>query len=310
MFQRIHAAAIGLGLFQSGSVLNGTCADRWLSRKRVISSTTELGSIVLSKSPLSVLWGFLGIRDKMCAWALWRLSPNAIIKGLDREWPSKVFLSCHHRRTLYEVDLCAQFLVSYFYKTFKVITDLKKPFAILGPLSTYFYNDTSINELSSDERHWAVARIMQDASDSTVISTFPDRCGSQFFGDQGMVFRPGLFAASLYTSVPIIDVTIVEPTESVDAIHIVFTEWTPPKIESKKCFNAEDYFAWRQEHNAEIKEFTLKCERDFKERLKSLEESKASCGVVEQECDNIKHVDDRVEKAMERNKNAQEYVFR
>jgi len=315
MFLGIHEAAVSLGLFQQGSELfeahGEVRATKWIRRKLTNSSMTDLAMRILETGAFSLLWGFRGIRDRICAWALWRLGPSATIKGLQRDWPSKVFLSCHHRRTSYESDLCAQFLVSYFYTDFKVITDLKKPSAILGPISTYLYNDTSINELPSEERHWALARIMQEASDGTVVSTFPDRCGSQFYGDQGMVFRPGLFAASVFTGVPIVDVCIVEPTESVDSIHIVFTEWTPPERPKKHGpgATAADYTTWRSEHADLVKDFAQTCERDFKQRLHQLEQSKATCGTQPDECDNIKHVDFRVLKAMERNNNASKYVF-
>lgn len=320
MFSRIHKAAIRLGLFHRNSILvrqSDACgANAWIPRPKVFSSTTELAMRIISSSPLSVLWGFSALRDYICAWALWRQSPNAKIEGIHRTWPEKVFLSCHHRRTLYEADLCAQFLVSYFYKTFQVITDIKKPFsAVLGPLSTYFYKDTSINELGSQERHWSIAKLMINAESSSAISTFPDRCGSQFFGDTGMVFRPGLFAASLFTGVPIVDITMVEPTESCDCIHIVFTQWDPPKTsrslkDSTQVTTASEYAIWRDENKALIQSFTLECEADYKSRLARIEHSKESCGLSEQVCENIVQVDDRVQKAMERNKNASMYVFK
>lgn len=314
MLAAIHDAAKRMGLVGSDSSLSFEAhyisADKWKTRKKENSAMTELVTVILLTSPMAILGGFHALRDRICAWGLFRLSPNVCIRGLPTTWPDKVFLSSHHRRTLYEIDLCVQFLVSYFYSTFKVITDLKKPCAMLDPISTYIYTDTSINHIGSDDRHWSIVNIMQDSRGSTAISLFPDRCGSQYYGDHGMVFRPGLFAASLYTGIPIIDITIVEPTESVDCTHIEFVQWQPPVVECKQtCNDAAEYKEWRRANKNIIKDFTLACEADFKRRLASMETSKASCGIGSQVCENVTKVNDRFQKAMERNLNASLHVF-
>lgn len=289
-------AAASIGIFH---------ADQWAPKELVSSSMTELGIRLLKTNTWAILQGFRAIRDHICAWALWRLSPNVKIEWPEA-WPPKVFLSCHHRRTVYEIDLCAQFIVPY---DVKVITDRKYPLRIIKMLSAYLYNDTSINEMKSIERHWAIPKIMLDVPDGTAISTFPDRDGSQFYGDQGMTFRPGLFAASIYTGVPILDITIVEPTESCDCTHIVFTRWDPPIIDSQRCSSAEDYEIWRQVHKSDINAFTLWCEADFKKRVKFLEDQKATCARHEKVCADTT-VDERYQRSMARNKTAAMYALK
>ena len=147
MFRQFHSAAIQLGLFRPSSILvdktnrlrpsdlrpadsiTHLTSDHWTPRPFEKSSMAELARLLVLNAPWALLMGLNGLRDYLCAWALWRLTPIVHIEGLrEEELPRRAFLSSHHRRSLYEMDLCAQFLLSYNYNVLKVITDIKKPY--------------------------------------------------------------------------------------------------------------------------------------------------------------------------------------
>jgi hypothetical protein len=111
-----------------------------------------------------------------------------------------------------------------------------------------------------------------------------------------MNFRDGLFAASLATQVPILDIVVVEATPGVPETIVDIKMWTPAKSEPFKG-TLDSYAAWRLQNKTAIKAFTRACQDSFFNTLTALEDSRASCGLVEDVCP----VNPSIDAALKRN---------
>jgi hypothetical protein len=198
--------------------------------------------------------------------------------------PSSAFLSIHHRHSLRSYEVAAQFILEPFFQKHTVITSL----GVLKKASNYLekclhtgvewflkhiYDNFSIDDMTSNERYW---HIYEKMGPNCAVSVFPDREGSQFYGDEIFYFRDGLFAASLATQVPIIDQVIVEPTPNTAHTTIDFLLHTPPKNQAQVFTNADDYALWRIQNQTTITAYTLECEKVFRKQLKLREHEKES----------------------------------
>lgn len=245
-------------------------------------------------------------RDTLRAWTYWSMSRCVRIEDHVRSWPAKAFLCCHHRKGLRTLDCCAQYLP---YAKTLVITDLNEnPWT--KPFSRAIYGNISISRLPSNEKHWTLVKSIQSAD---ALSVFPARDGSTFWGDTSMSFRTGLFAASILTGLPIINMILVEPTPAQDVLDIEFTLWLPPNIAPNidsgfTVRTADEYSRWREQHATLIAMFTRACEIDYKARLYSIEARKASCSLHGNEVCTLKE-EAFTRRALRRNKMASE-IFR
>lgn len=268
----------------------------------------DLIFIILTNVPRMYVMGFQHLRPYFLAYSLYRFSNTYTIIDNVKEWPTKVFLSNHHRRSSGCIDYVTQFIPDY--KNIKVVTDFSSS-GLFGALLGHFFPNFSIRKMTSDEKYWSLVSLTHSTD---AVSVYPDRDGSQFFGDTSMTFRPGLFAASMYTGVPIVDLVVVEPTGAHDDITIVFNLWRPPgpTWKSKESRNALDdtvgaveaveYATWRHENKNAIDKYTLECENDFKVRLSAIEAAKSPgfCQINYEVCTDL----DKMHASIRRNNRA------
>ena len=177
----------------------------------------------------------------------------------------------HHRQSQ-AIEPFVQFIPAAMFKEYAVITDSN--FKYCKQFFKYVYNDTSLRGLSSNQRYWAIVKNLKSNS-ATIV--YPDREGSLYTGDTMYYFRDGLFAASAYTQVHILNFIIVEPTASLNYTDIHIQEFKPPKIKPFVCKDEQDYELWRTENKELIWTYTLECEKAHKEKCKELEDYKVSC---------------------------------
>jgi hypothetical protein len=235
-------------------------------------------------------------------YGLKKLSKQYQINDTIKEWPENVYLCNHHRRSANFIDLVLQFLPLRFMpnKTMLVISNFKKNLLSV-PLSYNYYRGYSLQNKNSEEKYWSLVTLQ-----ANIISVFPDRDGSQFYGDTSMSFRKGLFAASIFTQKPIVDLTIVEPTEASDTLTIEFTLWTPPMRPPVPVSGSpSQYAAWRAANDDLITAFTNECELDFKRRLASIENQKDPkiCTTFFETCP----INETIQRSLEKNNRASKF---
>jgi hypothetical protein len=242
----------------------------------------------LFKDRLDLLWfaGSKYTRAACRAYLLFYFGPKVRIKlsePLKIELPGikEAFLSVHHRHALKTYEVGAQFLLDF--ENHSVITENHLKRYNIDFVCKHLFGQINIKDLSSDERYWTIVKAMRPR---TAVSVFADREGSQYYGDQAMYFRPGLFAASIYTQVPIIDQIIVEPTEAVDETTISLQIWWPPKIaEPICCTTATEYSKWRQNNVTIIQAFMRACESRYKSNVALEESMKISSSAIAGYCE-------------------------
>jgi len=188
-----------------------------------------------------------------------------------------VYLSCHHRATLHQVELYAQYMFNSLFDTY-FITTLKTCFV---PVLSYTLGYINIRSMKSEERYWTLVTELQNSS-KKALSVFPDRSGSLHYGYTKHYFRDGVFAASLFTGIPIIDILIFEPKANKPSTTIEIRLWTPNAFQctdTHQVHNASDYTAWRHLNSVAIQAYTKQCETEYKSRIQELEEQYSSCDV-------------------------------
>jgi hypothetical protein len=228
----------------------------------------------LFKDRPDLLWfeGSTYTRAACRAYLLFYFGPKVRIKvSKNFQLPKEAFLSVHHRHALKTFEVGAQFLLDF--PKHSVITENHLKRYNIDFVCQHLFDQINIKDFSSDERYWTIAKAIRPR---TAVSVFADREGSQYYGDQSMYFRPGLFAASIYSRVPIIDQVIIEPTEAVDETTISFRIWWPPHVEGLCCTTALEYAQWRKQHALVIENFMLACQADFLEHVATEEAIKAS----------------------------------
>lgn len=246
-----------------------------------------LGSFPLQS--LGILSGLVYTRNVCRLLGLYKMSPTIAISFINFDFvPNRAYFSIHHRQSLIAYEVAAQFILEPFFSDHTVITALgihtkKTSNSILRPFMrslvlsflTYTYNDSNIDEMSSEDKYWHIACTLKN--ENSCVSVFPDREGSQFYGDKTFYFRDGLFAASLYHQVPIIDHIIVEPTPSSPETTIDMLLHSPPTLnECPSATNSAEYLQWRQTNKYLIQKYTIACEREFRKHLDFREKQKES----------------------------------
>jgi len=172
-------------------------------------------------------------------------------------------------------------LFQIYFKKFTVFTALLKDskyFTILTTLTKHLFNDFNLNSLkTSNERYFKVAEVMKEENSGAFV--FPDRDGSQYYGDRSMSFRDGVFAASLYTGVPILDLIVIESSSACENTLLEMHMWHPPTLACPTYLDCEAYALWRKEHETDILAYTRECQKNYFDRLDVLEPENASCAL-------------------------------
>ena len=262
---------------------------------------------------LNVVLGQSYSRDLCVALSLFQLSERVCIKfHFDHHVPKRAYLCSHHRHSMRTYEVGQQFLLHRLFDKLVVVSalgifsnknedfwarSLLRKF-VLG-MFVHVYGDHNIDDLDANERFWTIAHLMKN-SDSMSVNVFPDREGSQFYGDHKFYFREGLFAASIFNNVAILDQIIVEPTEYDNSTTIEYYKYEPPVISSSDINSSAEYALWRQQNKDVIRLFTNSCEIQFKERLSEIETRKAACKLKDE---NFCAVDASMERRIKRNAN-------
>lgn len=204
------------------------------------------------------------------------------------EIPKRAFIGMHHKNideSKFENYL--QFINSYiFNESTAVITDW--PYAtkyklknfIANTLIKLIFNNKSIKGLGSEEKYWSIVQAIRTHK---AVSVFPDRDGQQYFGDTGYFFRDGLFAASLFTEVPILNYAVVESTPSDPYADVYIDLFNPPQAsdsfinDCRTICDSGAYAQWRLDNFEKIQLFTRQCEEKHQQRILEIESKKASC---------------------------------
>jgi hypothetical protein len=217
---------------------------------------------------------------------LFTLGPKVIISYVNFDvLPKTAYLTLHHRHSLYHVECFSQFIFSKNFNYHSVLTSIgrqcgKESFfnnffeTIVKKIGTYVFGSLSILNQSSEERYWSIVKNMTEGQ---AMSVFVCRESSQYFGDREFYFRDGVYAASLFTGVPILDFVIVEPTASRPHMTIDIIKIEPPKERHSSVKNANDYLEWRLKNEKRIFDFTQDTEKIHKSRLDEVENAAASC---------------------------------
>jgi len=224
---------------------------------------------------------------------LFHLSPKVVITFVNFDvLPQTAYLSMHHRRPLQHLECFAQFIFSGHFQKQAVITSLGRQCgpklgvqsAVNGFLESvvnfttwYVFGSASISEDTSEGRYWSIVKNIEPG---TCASVFVCRESAQYFGDTEFYFRDGLYAASIFTGIPIFDFVIVEPTALKPYTSIDIIKLDPPKSHAAPHdpdFNALKYKSWRQQNARLIDDFTEVAERVHKDRILQIESIAASC---------------------------------
>ena len=197
-------------------------------------------------------------------------------KGLQNYCDTNIYISCHHRETIRKVDTCAQYLLSSIFDTYfiSVLNACKWP--MFHSIFGYIY----IKHMKSDQRYWTLVQTMLDKKTKKALCVYPDRSGSLYYGYKDFYFRDGLFAASLFTGLPIVDILVFEPKANKPETTIELRLWSPDTFyctQKDKIQNEKEYALWRHANKTVIDQYTQKCEEEYKSRIHELEVQHQSC---------------------------------
>lgn len=203
--------------------------------------------------------------------------------------PKKALIGMHHKNIPEsKFENYVQFINSYLFNdSIAIITDFpydskyKLKNNIANFLFNLAYNNVSIKGLGSDDKYWTIVKALRGHD---AASVFADREGQQFLGDTSNFFRDGLFAASIFMQVPILNYAIVEKTPADEHSDIFIDMFEPPYLPLSSVEGPKQYAKWRLEHFKLITDFTLVCEQKHKSRIHQLESKKASCALAESFC--------------------------
>jgi len=214
--------------------------------------------------------------------------------------------SVHHRFS--KIDVLTQFLFGLFYDNVKVAVAIFKKFYALTVLYFVLFDAFLLHsyhkesKVRHDHKSWLVVHELLQAvnkkTESTILNIFSDRDGCLYSGHEEYWFKHGMFAASLYTGLPILDLLISEPTASNETLHIELVQWTPKALGSQhqsrcaKCTDSNQlqsdcidcitqFATWKRLNRDQIRMYTLECEADYKARTKIFESCKTSCETIQ-----------------------------
>jgi hypothetical protein len=254
------------------------------------SSSSSLVEYVVGHFPIEstgILTGIEHTREICRKRGLFKMSADVVVSFINFfEVPKEAFFGIHHRQTLRAYEVAAQFILEPLFVKHVVITALgifsmRKGSGLLRQLKRnailwflkHIYNDSNIDDMASDDKYF---HIFKSLVPNGAVSVFPDREGSQFYGDEVFYFRDGLFAASLAAQRPILDHVIVEPTPSASYTTIDIMQYDPPQLNVPEIKSASEYAVWRQLNQDIIAKYTRDCEEKFRLQLKKIEREKAS----------------------------------
>jgi hypothetical protein len=220
------------------------------------------------------------------------------------EFPEKAYISCHHRRPTHDLDFASLFLYEPYFEKFRILTSIEflkgLPPRVADWIGYRAIQNVNLLRLATTERFQCLVDLM-DAPRSAV-AVYPARDGMQYFGDMTYTFRDGLFAASLYTQVPIVNILTLEPTAIRPWALFVANLWVPPSVSKVDLEgNLIPFSDWRSNsvNKKSIALYKRTCEDDHKARTLFYESISASCAPDDEfkEC----KPDPRIEGSIQRN---------
>jgi hypothetical protein len=207
------------------------------------------------------------------------MSPEVTIEIVSKEIHNcasfqNMYIACHHRETIQKVDTCAQYLFSSIFDTYFISVLNACKWSFFQSMFGFIY----IKHMNSDDRYWSLVETMLHAN-KKALCVYPDRSGSLYYGYQDFYFRDGLFAASLFTGLPIVDILVFEPKANKPETTIELRLWSPDHVNQGQVQNAKDYSVWRHANKHSIDAYTSKCEAEYKSRIQELETVHKSCDI-------------------------------
>jgi len=180
-----------------------------------------------------------------------------------------------------------QFLPAHLYKQVRVLAYTSNAFTrytyhalFNGQCKSKREKQTRTDCLNSNDRHFLVLNECRKPNSMFVM--YPACAGVLHYHDtHSFYFRQGAFSASIAAQIPIINMTVVEPTDSSHTLTIVFTQWVPPQsnVAPHQLITSDDYFAWRTKADVQttVELFTKQCQEMYAAELQQLRLSKSSC---------------------------------
>jgi hypothetical protein len=117
-----------------------------------------------------------------------------------------------------------------------------------------------------------------------ILIVFPDKFGSQFWGDNRMFYRAGAFAAAMAAGIPIVDTVSMYPTFLDRHIFEAFATYVPEPWWPKPCAVFSDreaskqaFAEYRETYAKEIDHLVKSTESLFLEKCQELESIVAAC---------------------------------
>ena len=236
-----------------------------------------------------VLWGAIVYTAMALVLAPWRATLPAYafggliasgsgveMSGLEYIPDRPLYIACHHRASSKTSDDVIHFLLAGIWPRMTVALGhhMKWLEYLPGVLGLF---RGRVMPRGTEERYQF---ILQRPN----TSVFVDGSGSQYPGDSTMAFREGLFAASMATGHPILDVLFVEAGPAGGLSALDFALWEPPNVPRLGSAGGQQYKAWRFAHRQMIDQFTLACHTDFLTRLARLEAPRLACELTEGVC--------------------------
>lgn len=207
-----------------------------------------------------------------------------VFRGLDgpSALPPRTFVSCHHRRDGHTMDLYLMYLLADHYDDVFVMVNAHWPRATQAVMK-HIYG--AVNLLHNADKFWTVVEPLLTArrlGRRVAVVVFPDRDGSQFFGDVSMSPRDGLYAAAMAYDLPIIDTCFVTAPDT-DAAAQVTVQQMPRAAVCNDWFSPSEgpaaFAEWRRQNGTNIGAYKWLCHGLHMQALQSMEATVATCAV-------------------------------
>lgn len=197
------------------------------------------------------------------------------LSGLTEIPNRPMYIACHHRLPCHGADDLVHFMLAGLWPHMSVALGHHMKWLERFPGLLGFFNGQVLPK-STEDRYLFVLN-------QPSMSVFVDGNGSQYPGDRNIGFRDGLFAASMATGRPILDVLFVEagPSGGRSALDLVL--WVPPNV-PRFYGSSSEYVTWRLAHRESIAHWTFQCHADFQSRLGKLEAPRLACETSEGQC--------------------------
>jgi hypothetical protein len=217
-----------------------------------------------------------------------RVAPEVITKTIPI--PNRCILLMHHRRHHHPGLTVQEFsdMIAFLPKNvpFKVVSGRgwggKKDLVsrVLSVVEQRLYNAVDVQGCRAQaDCHFRIYKEFLDTAGPMIVIVFPDKFGSQFYGDTRMFYRDGAFAAALAAKVPLVDTLSMYPTfahqvHTAKVTRVVQPQswWSDSMPQTLKEFNE-----FRTSHKKVIEHVRIKMQTLFLQDVAEEEAKIGSC---------------------------------